>query len=347
MKRFCSVLLILSLLLSLCACNAADPASTSVGTTSLTTTAPETMPSESTLSETTPSESTSAMTGSSINPILYKVTDTQGHTAWLFGSIHIGLESFYPLPDYVTAAYENSDALAVEFDMVTFSSDIKAQTNALLPLIYTDGTTIRDHISEDLYTQAVEALEDCGLYLPALDMYCPSFWASFIQPTMDEDLNISGELGIDMYFLNNAHETGKQIQEVESPEFQYTLLAGFSQELQTVLLESALYSYAHPEETTMELTGLLEAWASGNEEAMLENLDAGSDIHSDADAKLYEEYTDSLITQRNISMADFAETALASGKEVFICVGAAHIIGPNAMADLLTQRGYTVERIDG
>jgi uncharacterized protein YbaP (TraB family) len=52
-----------------------------------------------------------------------------------------------------------------------------------------------------------------------------------------------------------------------------------------------------------------------------------------------------MVTQRNISMADFAEEALDSGKEVFICVGAAHVVGPGAMADLLTQRGYTVEVI--
>ena len=41
-------------------------------------------------------------------------------------------------------------------------------------------------------------------------------------------------------------------------------------------------------------------------------------------------------------MTDFAEDALASGKEVFICVGAAHIVGDGAMAQLLAQRGYTV-----
>ena len=41
-------------------------------------------------------------------------------------------------------------------------------------------------------------------------------------------------------------------------------------------------------------------------------------------------------------MTDFAEDALASGDEVFICVGAAHVVGEGAMADLLAKRGYTV-----
>lgn len=44
-------------------------------------------------------------------------------------------------------------------------------------------------------------------------------------------------------------------------------------------------------------------------------------------------------------MADFAEDAIASGQEVFICVGAAHVVGEGAMADLLAERGYNVELI--
>jgi uncharacterized protein YbaP (TraB family) len=44
-------------------------------------------------------------------------------------------------------------------------------------------------------------------------------------------------------------------------------------------------------------------------------------------------------------MADYAEEALKSGKEIFICVGAAHVVGEGAVADLLAQRGYTVELV--
>jgi uncharacterized protein YbaP (TraB family) len=44
-------------------------------------------------------------------------------------------------------------------------------------------------------------------------------------------------------------------------------------------------------------------------------------------------------------MADYAEEAVESGKEVFICVGAAHVVGEGAMADLLEERGYKVELV--
>ena len=349
MKRFSSTLLCLCLLLSLWACGKPDPAQ-NPGKDS-TTTSGQTIPFESAPSESTPSENNQADQPNppepedSITPILYKLTDDAGNTAWLFGSIYVGEKNFYPLPDYVTSAYENSDALAVEFDVVSFASDTKAQTNALMQLIYMDGTTITDHIPEELYTQAVDVLKECGQYISALDMYCPALWSSFIESSMLEDLEVSADLGLDMHFLNDAHETGKEIQDVESAEFQYGMMADFSEELQILLLESSLYSYNNMDETATELAELKTAWASGDEEALVALLNEEPELTSEEEANLYAEYNDAMMTQRNISMADFAEAALTSGKEVFICVGAAHVVGPDAMVDLLTQRGYTLERV--
>ena len=337
MKKIFAILLALCLLMSLSACGGTIPVETP---TEITTTVPTTEP------VTTTEPTTAPVEDDTISPLLYKVTDGEGNTAWLFGSIHVGQDYFYPLPDYVTEAYENSDALAVEADMVTFNADLEAQTKALMKLIYLDGTTISDHIPQDLYTKAVDTMTECGIYLSALDMYYPVMWSNLLDSAQLQTLDANGELGIDMHFLNDAHETGKEIQEVESAEFQYGMMAGFSEALQIELLESSLYSYEHMDETNTELFELMDAWADGDEEALLTILNEEPEFENDEEALLYAEYTDAMITQRNITMADFAQNALTSGKEVFICVGAAHVVGPGAMADLLTQRGYTVELIE-
>ena len=338
MKKIFAILLALCLLMSLSACGGTIPVETP---TEITTTVPTTEP------VTTTEPTTAPVEDDTISPLLYKVTDGEGNTAWLFGSIHVGQNYFYPLPDYVTEAYENSDALAVEADMVTFNADLEAQTKALMKLIYLDGTTISNHIPQDLYTKAVDTMTECGIYLSALDMYYPVMWSNLLDSAQLQTLDANGELGIDMHFLNDAHETGKEIQEVESAEFQYGMMAGFSEALQIELLESSLYSYEHMDETKTELFELMDAWADGDEEALVTILNEEPEFENDEEALLYAEYTDAMITQRNITMADFAQDALTSGKEVFICVGAAHVVGPGAMADLLTQRGYTVELIEG
>ena len=278
-------------------------------------------------------------------PILYRVTDKKGNVTWLFGSIHLGREDYYPLPDYVQNAYNNADSLAVEADMVAFSKNTSAQMNALRQLVYRDGTTIKDHIPQELYDQAVKILKDNKSYVAALDYYCPFYWSSMIEALMVDDMGGDANLGIDMHLLNRAYDTGKEILEVESAEFQYNMLAGFDDEVQTMLLASSVQSYLYPDQAKAQLEEMMDLWASGDEEAFEDYLAAEDSAMTAAEKAIYARYNQAMITDRNIAMADYAESALASGKEVFICVGAAHVIGDGGMADLLTQRGYTVERV--
>lgn len=335
-KRFLSWLLILALLVSLTACTQTAPPSGSI--TPLPTEASQPTVPDAT-QDTAPREST-------VTPLLYKVTDAEGHAAWLFGSIHVGRESFYPLPQYVLTAFDGADALAVEADIVTFEADLSQQMEAVMCLVYTDGTSIKDHIPEALYDRAVAALTELGSYMSLLDMYCPAMWSSLVDSLLMEQMDgIDINLGIDRYLLEQATQTEKPILEIESAKEQYEMLAGFSPELQALMLEGSLEGYDDQQATETGTNLLLNLWAAGNEEqlaAYLNETDSAEEMTPEEEA-LYEEYNKAMVTDRNIAMADYAEEALASGQEVFICVGAAHVVGPDAMADLLTQRGYTVE----
>ncbi len=341
MKNLIALLLCMVMVLGLAACGKpAEPATTTEVAPTTTTPTEPSVP-ETTVPTTEPE--ITEPTESTITPLLYKVTDSEGNVAWLFGSIHVGEEYFYPLPDYVLDAYASSDALAVEFDIVSFETDFDAQIEALQQMVYTDGTTITDHISEELYNDAKAALKDLGMYSSALDYYCPAMWSSFIDSAMIEQMGVDTSLGIDLYFLNRAHEEGKTILDVESAAFQYGMMAGYSEGLQAMLLESSVASAALVEESKEDLMQLLQAWAAGDEAAFDALINAAPEFESAEEEALYNEYQNAMITSRNLNMADFAEDALKSGEEVFIVVGAAHIVGAGAMAQLLAERGYTVE----
>ena len=281
----------------------------------------------------------------SSSPILYKVTDDEGNVIWLFGSIHVGWEEYYPLPDYVMDAFRKSDALAVEFDIIAFQEDMEAQTAALSALVYADGTTISDHIPAELYDRAVKLIDEKSFYAQAFDMYCPMLWSSMVDNIIMEELDADVDLGVDMHMINLAYDSDKPVLDVESPEFQYTMMANFSEELQIMMLESSLEGYENLEEYGEDLDAMMQAWMTGDEETLVSLLNEEGDLETEEERELYAEYTDALITQRNLSMTAYAEEALASGQELFICVGAGHILGPDAMADLLAERGYQVERI--
>lgn len=295
-------------------------------------------------SATQPAE-TNAPQESSISPALYRVTDENGHTLWLFGSIHVGTEDFYPLPDYVLNAYNSSDALAVEIDIVAMEADLVGQMNLIKMMMYTDGTTIAQHLPAETYEKAVAVLQENQLYNTIMDLYYPAIWWSTIETLAYEKAGALAEYGIDQNLLQMAKAENKEILEVESAELQYSLMAGFSEDLQAMLLQSAVDSYENSAQTAADCQALLDMWSSGDVDAFSAYLQEEDTVEDANQQLLYDEYTEKLITARNATMTEYAENALLSGKEVFLCVGAAHIIGEGAIAENLRQLGYTVELV--
>lgn len=282
-----------------------------------------------------------------ITPLLYRVTGSDGKVLWLFGSIHVGYDYFYPLPEYVYEAYESADAIAFEIDMRAFEKDTAAQVELLQLALYQDGTTIKDHIDPELYASAVEILEEYGYAASYLDLMKPTEWSSLLDMCFVEEMGLSSDLGIDYHLMDKAYADGKQILEVESAQFQYTMMANFSPELQEMLMASSVASFHDMELSKQDMEQMVELWATGDEVAFAAYLEEEPVFTSEEERQLYAEYNNAMIVDRNLSMTDYAEAALKSDQEIFICVGAAHIVGKGAMVDLLRQRGYTVEQVFG
>lgn len=306
---------------------------------------------DETVEETEEAEEEKEPEKSKVTPLLYKVTDEDGDYIWLFGSIHVGRDDYYPLPDYVMDAYKSADSLAVEFDIIAYEKDMSAVMEDMMLMLYMDGTTIEDHVSEEVYTEAVAILKENDYYNELMDMYCASFWGDMISSFIYTEMGVDMENGIDKYLLNKAKKDEKEIIEVESASFQFGMMADFSDELQEILLEDSISSYYEDREVLWdELNVLTDAWALGNEENLVSMLCEDMEAYkfeSKEEEELYLEYNNAMIVERNLYMADFAEEALKNGEEMFICVGTAHVVGEGAMVDLLEERGYTVEKFGG
>ena len=154
----------------------------------------------------------------------------------------------------------------------------------------------------------------------------------------DTVLTIAHEFGhyVDGYLnygLNDSIDTS----EVFSQGMEYLLLCNMDDAEQLtrykMLDELELYAY---QACLNEFEH--EAYAMGEEELTVERLNS-------LYAELLEEYNKAMISDRNIGMADKAEEYLAGGGTGFYIVGLAHVVGDGGIIDLLTQRGYTVEKI--
>jgi len=316
-------------------------------TTDLTDSDTKIITADTDTTEVTTAENTPITDENGSTPLLYKVTDKEGDVVWLFGSIHVGRDDYYPLPDYVTRAFSGSDVLAVEADIVAFENDISAQMAALQPMLYLDGTKISDVLSDELYSEAVDILKENGYYNAMLDLYKPSFWSSLVDTFLYTKIGADIDNGIDRHLLNLAKKSGKEIAEIESAAEQYEMMGTFSVEIQVSMLEESVENYKNFDTVKEELTTMMDLWASGDEETFEEYLrmDVETEGATAEEIALAEEFIKAMYTDRNQNMADFAEDALKSGDEVFICVGAAHVVGDDGMVGIMTERGYTVERV--
>lgn len=272
-------------------------------------------------------------------PLLWRVDGAKG-SIYLFGSIHVATEDIYPLDGFIEDAFDECDYLAVEIDMVTLEermlSDAAFAAEIAPYLYYTDGSTIETMIGTELFNKAKELLlAQDGKYPEAmLNMGKPYMWISMLSSLGTEKAELSEEMGVDLYFIQQARDEGKTVLEVESIYSQLELFESFSPETVKMLISGSL----SPSVSALGLQVLYGYWKTGNSGAM--------DMIFDGQRKTSPDYYDAMFTQRNIHMADVAEEYLDKGQKTFYVVGLGHMLGDGGIVDLLTQRGYTVELME-
>jgi len=263
-------------------------------------------------------------------PDLWKV-EKNGVTSYLFGSIHIGTESMYPLSSTVTNAYTNAGHLVVEIDLKP-GEEMKT-----IPLVQKYGldmtTPIEKRLSPEglvIYQNACKKRE-----LPCAQFTLFRGWLLSVQLTLlqMQKMGYREELGIDKHFLNLAHRVNKPVISLESAELQIQLMGGFDQEIQEAMLIQSLQA------TTQDIEALFAAWKTGDDQAMLKMFQRGTE-----NPKVKAMYL-KLFDERNFKMVKKIVNNVAANKSLFIVVGAGHIIGKNGLVDLLTKNGFKATQL--
>ena len=265
-------------------------------------------------------------------------------TAYMLGSIHVGDVSMYPLRDAIYEAYDESDIVVTEVDISREpSEDEMVEIEKLL--YYQDGTTLKDHLTPELYNSVISIAKEIGMEgedLKEFETY-QVWFVNMLFASLADASEASAGLGVDLHFLLLADEDELPTGELESFMLQYNMLSGFSSELQEQLLQETVTYYEYLS-SGMELPAtstdyLLEIWADGNLEALDEiaNEMKSSNL----------EYYDGLLTIRNVGMTDKIEQYLNEGSynTYFVIAGALHFAGEDSIIKMLEERGYTVERL--
>ena len=278
---------------------------------------------------------------SKITPIVWEVTDTNGNNIYMMGSIHAGDADALIMPDYFETAYARCDALAVECDATSSLSTLTSISD-LQKLVYSDGTTIKDHVPEDEYNSAVNLLTDAGSYSPLYDMYKPIMWSTLAEKAAVEYAGLSFNYAVDTTLINRSKKEGKELLEIESVESQMALLTSVPDETQYILFNQiAQENYLN--EASNSINRIYVKWKTG----ALSDEDFNNDLSklSPKEQTLIEDYNKMMEYDRNENMAQKAMEYLESGKKVMFVVGSAHFFKEKGIIQLMKNNGCTVRQL--
>ncbi|MDE6035595.1 MAG: TraB/GumN family protein [Ruminococcus sp.] len=281
-----------------------------------------------------------------INPPLWKVTDPEtNNELYVMGTIHVLPAGFDGLPDYIADIYENSDGVAVEYDITQLTSDIRALLTYQQAFVYDDGTTIQEHISDTTYQKAKSYFESIGAYSEELDQFSAGYWYNQLENLMILRLENLSTDGIDSQAIALAQKDGKEVVSIETLETQTNALDSMSDELIDYVMSEMLDDMDDIDDYAEELAELYNLWAVGDVDPMLsEELDELDELPDDLKDD-YESYMDIMLFNRNQGMAEKASEFLKDGKNYLFMVGSAHYAGDKGVDDILSDMGYMVEKI--
>lgn len=259
---------------------------------------------------------------------------SERNTVYILGSIHLARSSIYPLDKRIEEAFNRSDTLAVEANIENFDPFVLQEMFAEKG-IYSDGTTLRDHLSRKTFKLTQEKLANLGLEIDHIEFFKPWFLSITLMTFELLRLGFSPEYGVDKYFLSKAG--GRKIVELESIDYQVSLLDSFDDKQQDLFLLSTISDLSIIER---EMDSMIEFWESGDvvklEEIITRSLDKYPEILPVVDKIFY---------QRNRKMAAKIERSLHDYDTHFVIVGAGHLVGKKGIIQLLKNSGYSPRQL--
>lgn len=265
---------------------------------------------------------------------LWRVTSGTS-TAYLFGTIHVGKQSFYPLPQLVEEALDQSAKVVMEADIST--SESTAEIDKMM--FYTAPQSLDKNISKPLFDRLNAQLTRLNLPPQGAKGMKPWVVGGFLSVNEFVRLGYEMNYGVDAYLIEEAKKRNKPLLELETQVAQLKVLNDMPAKLQETYLENAVYSLENGL-YEKHIKNLVDAWQTGDA-ARLESVYT----QMTKPLKNATEIDDILLYSRHDAMVKKIEQFLATKETHFVVVGSLHMIGPRGLVALLKNRRHKVEQL--
>jgi len=262
------------------------------------------------------------------SPILYEIADAKGEPqGWLFGTIHALSDGVEWRTADLERVIDQAQLLVVE---VGDLSDTRSISSTYTILATTPGQPdIRARVDAEDRQQLDEMMAKG--HFSSRDFANVETWAAALMLARVSNTG-SPRNGADKALLLEFPD--HRVRELEGTLTQLRIFDDLAPQDQTDLLTGIIAEYRSLGDNPERLR---KAWLSGDEEGLINATQSGIM----ADPELYE----ALLAGRNRAWMKEIDDLLADGPNPLIAVGAAHLVGPDGLATLIEQRGYTLTRL--
>lgn len=264
-------------------------------------------------------------------PALWRVSDADT-TIWLFGTIHVLPDGYAWRNSAIDTAIEASDALILE----TITGDSQSDAALLLMRlgVSSDLPPIGERVDPELLPQLASMIARGPFpesFLNGLETWAASLM--LVGVTLN-DLGLDSENGVEEQLELIFQLANKPISGLETPAQQLGFFDSLPEEAQRHFLSSVIDT---PEDIREEFDAMLEAWRSGDEEAIATTFDD--------ELSLSEPLRQALLTRRNATWAAWIGERLDEPGTVLLAVGAGHLAGEDSVQDFLNAAGIEAVRV--
>lgn len=272
--------------------------------------------------------------------LLYRV-DGGGDTAYLFGSIHFGSDSLYPVHDQVVTAFQRSDVLVLEIDMANRSRN--ATDRQMREQGTYDDQRMTDVVSNATFATIHRTLQAQGYNRTAVNRMKPWYAATQISDATIHRAGYDPSRGNGRYFADQASARNMTVTGLESVAAQAAAFNTLSNGTGASYALNAVTGY-RTDGTAMQQ--LARNWQTGNTDAFARQRQI---LRESPQTQSMHPFYRALFDRRDRRMADSIDRLLTNDTNTtyFIVVGALHLVGENSITDNLADDGYTVTDVYG
>jgi uncharacterized protein YbaP (TraB family) len=267
---------------------------------------------------------------------LFKVSGN-GHSMYLFGTMHVGQPGFYPLEPRIAGAVAAASTLALEIDPAGDPADM---ARALQQYGMATGAASIDNVPPPLKARLNKALARAGIEKSSVERFKPWLVATVLAVAEYAAQGYRSDLSVDGHLALLARASKVPVIALETPASQMGLFDRLTPAEQMLFLEESIATIESGKQNT-EVRQIVDAWRTADRSAF-DAIAARSDSDTSVSGKFVKTI---LLDERNIALADKLAGLLERTDRAVAAIGVLHLIGSKSVPALMQARGLTVERV--